>query len=95
MANDKWFYPANKKISAFLNEHYGDNYRCEFQDVCEEVVYDTYLCWTPPEQGKQQEQQRITFIIHKPMDETTRHPALIEVMYAKYEHTMQYFNPEK
>ncbi len=85
----KWFFPAQDKIKNYLNEKFGENYRCEFQDVCKYIVYETYQCWFPKEEGKPQEQERITFVIHKPATKTR--VAIIETMIAKYEDAMQFF----
>lgn len=91
MTQTKWFYPAQEKIKAYLKEHYNDCYRCEFQDVCKYVAYEIYQCWKPKEEGKQQEQQRITFVIHRHHSAKSTAPAIIETCYAKDTDTMQYF----
>lgn len=89
----KWFYPAQEKITNYLKEKFGECYRCESQDVCKYIVYEIYQCWKPKEQGKQQEHERVVFVIHKGASE--RNPQIIETCYAKYEDTMQYFKPSK
>ena len=88
----KWFFPAQGKIKSYLKEQFHDCYRCEFQDVCKLVVYEMYQCWKPKEEGKSHG-QRITFIIHKPISKQA--VSIIEVMYSKFEHTMQFFHPHK
>jgi len=92
MENSKWFYPAQRKITKFLAEKYGiDNYRCEFQDVCKNVVYETYAHWDDDALKENNGNPAIvTFIIHKNHSLKSA-PALITVLHGKYEDTMQYF----
>lgn len=94
MKKEIWLYPAQAKITAYLTEKFGECYRHEFQNVCKYVAYETYQCWLPKEQGKEQFQQRITFVIHKPVNNVYR-PAIIEVCISHYESTMQYFATTK
>lgn len=80
----KWFYPAQEKIKTYLIEKFGDNYSCNFQDVCKDVVYENYVVNVPGEAPTY-----IQFVIHK--GATENKPQVIHTYYVKYEHTMQYF----
>lgn len=91
----KWFYPAQEKISDYLKQKFGDCYRSELQNVCKHVAYETYKWWEPYESGKQQESGNVTFIIYKNIAGRTNAPAIIQVMHSVYEDTMQYFQTEK
>jgi len=82
--NSKWFFPAQEKIKNYLTEKFGENYSCNFQDVCKEVVYENYVV---NEFGK--EPTYIQFVIHK--GATENRPQAIHTYYLKYEDTLQYF----
>lgn len=84
--NRKWFYPAQDKIKSFLTEKFDDNYQCNFQDVCKEVVYENYVCRKTGE-----EPTYVQFIIHKHHSSKSTAPALIQTYWFKYDDTMQYF----
>ena len=40
--NDKWFFALQKKIAEYLDKNYS-NWQCQYQDVCENRVYENYL----------------------------------------------------
>ena len=85
MTTQKWFFPAQIKVTNFLIEKYGEGqFSCNFQDVCEDVVYENYVANKPG-----YEPEYIQFIIHK--GATKNKPQVIHVAYVKYEHTLQYF----
>lgn len=89
--NSKWFFPAQAKINNYLAEKYGDNVRCDFQDVCENFVYETYSHWDKQALSENNNNPaQVTFIIHR-NNGREQAPGLITVLHSKYEDIMQYF----
>lgn len=85
--NQKWFFPAQEKITNYLWSKFKDSFRCEFQDVCKHTVYENYTAWKGGPGN--QEHFSIQFIIYKPTKGSCN-PAIIKVYYEKHEDTMQY-----
>lgn len=83
----KWLFPASEKIKTYLTEKFGENYRCEFQDICEYTAYENYTAWKG--EPKNQEHFCIQFVIYKPTQGTSS-PCLIKVYHENYSETMQY-----
>jgi hypothetical protein len=83
MSGAKWFYPAQKKITAYLDNIFvAEGWRCDVQDICPQMVYEVYT-------GRIDGQlETVVFMIYKPT--RINHPALIRVFWEKTEDTMQY-----
>ena len=81
----KWFYPAQERIKEFLNEHYGEEYQHNFQDVCDEVVHENFRVRTPAPDGWVAFD--IHFVIHRPW---TGDRGIIKVYNENPQQVMQY-----
>ncbi len=89
--SEKWFYSGEDKISDFLKEKFeADTYRCNQQDVCDQVVYEN---WTGRIKGTE-ETGSVQFVLRKG-SANEYCPQLIQVYWNKTEDTMQYFLEKK
>jgi hypothetical protein len=57
MATKKWFYPAQKRIAEYMTQKYGEQYRCNWQDVTKNRVHENYTLVNCPTPGN-------TFVLH-------------------------------
>ena len=60
MKKEKWYFPLQKKTQDILRKDYVE-VLCQWQDVCKETVYESFICYTQD----RKESKVVLAVMHK------------------------------